>query len=270
MTGNNSGSALLEPISINRISIQGSKELSLNAGESYVCEYEILPVEAPKGTVIWMSDNTDVATVENGKIQAVKAGKANITALTTNFKGEQFKDTVTVTVVGDEKIGVSGIDIEPTKVQVSKNETVEVCAQILPENATNKKVKWTMDKENIVQLIPIDNKSSVNVKGLNEGTVVIVAETEDGGYTDSVIVEVGKEKPAMEYSINIQLSDYGKITCELPTAQKGDTINLIVTPNQGYTLNNITVLDEESNSLEVNKTEDGYSFTMPVINNRQK
>ncbi len=264
MTGNNSGSALLEPISINRISIQGSKELSLNAGESYVCEYEILPVEAPKGTVIWMSDNTDVATVENGKIQAVKAGKANITALTTNFKGEQFKDTVTVTVVGDEKIGVSGIDIEPTKVQVSKNETVEVCAQILPENATNKKVKWTMDKENIVQLIPIDNKSSVNVKGLNEGTVVIVAETEDGGYTDSVIVEVGKEKPAMEYSINIQLSDYGKITCELPTAQKGDTINLIVTPNQGYTLNNITVLDEESNSLEVNKTEDGYSFTMPA------
>lgn len=264
MTGNNSGSALLEPLSIEKISIKGSKNLALNVGESYICEYDIAPTNAAKGTVVWMSDNTDIATVKDGKIQALKAGTVNITALTTNTKGEQFKDTITVDVSGEKEIAVKGINIEPTKLQVDKNKSIEITAQILPENATNQNIKWTTDQEGIVQLSPVGKGSSVNVKGISEGTVTLIGETEDGGYTDSVVIEV-KELPDIEpkYNITIQKSEYGEISCDYSEANVGETISLNVSPKEGYILSNIQVIDKEGHPIDLKEIANGYSFVMP-------
>ena len=263
MTGNNSADALLAPMAIENIELLGESEITLGVGESYTLEYAIYPASAPDNTVVWMSDNTAVATVESGKVLALRSGEATITILTTNAEGEQITDTVVVNVSGESQIGVNGISIEPNKLQLSVGMTEELEAQILPENATNRNIIWTTDREDIVQLSPVGNGGIVKIQGLAVGTAVVVGETEDGGYTDSLEIEVTEQVSQEIYSIAIGECEHGSIISQPSEARAGETVSLTITPEVGYILSSITVLDEDGKSLEVSKANDVYTFVMP-------
>ncbi len=56
--------------------------LTLKDGETAVLTATVAPEDADNKTVTWTSDNTDVATVENGTVTAIKAGTANISVST--------------------------------------------------------------------------------------------------------------------------------------------------------------------------------------------
>ncbi len=73
--------------------------LTMYAHQNAVLTATVLPGNAPDKTVLWTSDNTDVATVDgNGKVSAVSAGTATITA-TTADRGRTASCTVTVVSV---------------------------------------------------------------------------------------------------------------------------------------------------------------------------
>lgn len=55
-------------------------ELSMVTGETVTLVASVSPVTATDKTVVWESNNTEVATVENGVVTAVAAGNATITA----------------------------------------------------------------------------------------------------------------------------------------------------------------------------------------------
>lgn len=264
MSGNNSGDVLLAPIAIEGIELSCENEITLAVGETYTFDYAIIPEEAPDNTVAWMSDNTAVATVEKGKVLALRPGKAAITILTTNAAGEQFTDSVDVNVSGESQVGVSGIAIEADKLQLSVGKTKELTAQILPENATNRNIIWTTDREDIIQLSPIGTGGAVNVQGLAAGTAVIVGKTEDGGYTDSVEVEVTEEVLPDIHAIMAGEYEHGSIIAEPSEAREGENVSLTVTPESGYILSSIVVSDGAGNALEISKTNSGYAFVMPA------
>lgn len=69
----------------NRISIMDGKTLSLNLGEQKTLSLDCDPGNANEG-VNWSSSNERVATVANGTVIAVSAGKAIITATTVTKK----------------------------------------------------------------------------------------------------------------------------------------------------------------------------------------
>lgn len=74
-----------EPIVHVESVILDKTEITLNASESVTLTATILPENATDKSVIWSSDNEEVATVENGVVTAgVKEGKANITVITTD------------------------------------------------------------------------------------------------------------------------------------------------------------------------------------------
>ena len=59
-------------------------------------------------------------------------------------------------------------------------------------------------------------------------------------------------------------SDNGSISTDKPTAKKGDTVTVTVTPQDGYKLDKLIVTDEKGNTLTVTDKGDGkYTFTMP-------
>lgn len=69
--------------------------LSLTAGVSETLIATVNPLEATDKAVTWTSDNKSVATVDqNGKVTAVAAGKATITATTSNGKTATCSVTV--------------------------------------------------------------------------------------------------------------------------------------------------------------------------------
>ena len=55
-------------------------ELTLEVGGEETLTVTVAPDDATDKTVTWTSDNTAIATVENGKVTAVAAGRATITA----------------------------------------------------------------------------------------------------------------------------------------------------------------------------------------------
>ena len=87
------------PITINQLITQltlDHTELTLEEGQSSTLTAQILPENATNKTLSWESNNTAVATVENGTIYAVQAGNAVITVKTTD--GSNLTATCNITV----------------------------------------------------------------------------------------------------------------------------------------------------------------------------
>ena len=95
----NATETISNPITINQLITQltlDHTELTLEEGQSSTLIAQILPENATNKTLSWESNNTAVATVENGIISAVQAGNAVITVKTTD--GSNLTATCNVTV----------------------------------------------------------------------------------------------------------------------------------------------------------------------------
>lgn len=67
---------------------------------------------------------------------------------------------------------------------------------------------------------------------------------------------------SVQYSITISQTTNGTVTSNVQNAEAGDTITLTVTPDTGYSLDRLTVLDANSNPVTVTNNQ----FTMPASN----
>lgn len=81
-----------DPVSVTGI-ILNMTELTLEFGSEETLTATVLPENATDKTVIWTSSDESVATVKDGKVSAIKAGTANITA-----KSGEFSATCALTV----------------------------------------------------------------------------------------------------------------------------------------------------------------------------
>ena len=147
-------------------------------GEEFTLTATVAPTDAADKTVMWTSDNSNVATVDGGKVTAVAAGKANIT-VTTKDGGKTA--TCAITVVN----GVSGVSVDPKERILSIGEELVIKAIITPEDATNKKVTWASDNEAVAKV-----DESGKVTAINVGTAKITVTTEDGGKTATCAITV--------------------------------------------------------------------------------
>ncbi len=76
-----------------------------------------------------------------------------------------------------KKIPVTGVKLDKSSLKLDEGEVTQLKANIIPENATNKKVKWSSSDESIA----IVDKNG-NVKAISEGNATITVTTKDGGY----------------------------------------------------------------------------------------
>ena len=105
--------------------------LSLEVGASESLTATVFPDNATNKSVSWKSSDEGVATVDAGKVTAVKAGTASITA-TTLDRGKTATCTVTVTETGKvivtgnkAKIPAEGGEVE-FPIQYNTSYTVEI------------------------------------------------------------------------------------------------------------------------------------------------
>ena len=86
-------------------------------------------------------------------------------------------------------VAVTGVTVAPVSQKVKVGKSTTFIATVTPENATNKKVKWSSSDESIATI----NEDGV-VTGVKEGEATITATTLDGSKTGTATIIVEKEE----------------------------------------------------------------------------
>ena len=115
------------------------------AGKTLQLEATVAPENATVQQVAWSSRNEKVATVDaNGLVTGVGRGDVYIEAKATD--GTNVAATYAVAVTQD----VTEITVQETEVTVAtKRSAPQLHVQVLPQNASNRKVVWTSSDESI-------------------------------------------------------------------------------------------------------------------------
>lgn len=153
-------------IAVKTVSVS-AKSATLGAKESLTISAKVSPSNATNKKITYKSSNTKVAKVSSsGKITAVKAGKATITATASNGK----KATVRITVKNAPK----KVSFKSNKVtvKVKKTTTLKV---VLPSNTASNKLTFTSSNKKVAT---VSDKGVV--KGIKKGTATITVKTYNG------------------------------------------------------------------------------------------
>lgn len=157
----------------------GSPEITLSLSERTVLtgdsfDIRVLNASELKEEVQWMSDDTSVATVDGkGKVRAVGAGEATITAYTGKEPGENAA-TCEVSVVGWTVTDESGTRIN-TPIKIDRNAEPQKINLKLTDNSTIS--SWASSDANSLSVTKNGNNGAELKANWSEGDVTITATT---------------------------------------------------------------------------------------------
>lgn len=157
-------------IPVEKISITGATNVMV--GENTKLVASITPSNATIKTVTWTTSDKTKATVDStGKVTAISAGKVTITATANN--GVKATHNITIKEESNEK------DVEEVSIKgenkVSINNSIQLIANVLPDDATDKKIIWSSSDEKIAT---VDKNGKVT--GQSVGEVEIIATASNG------------------------------------------------------------------------------------------
>lgn len=154
-----------------------NRSMTVDTGEDIQLTATILPYDADNKSIVWSSDNPDVADV-NGKgvVTGVKAGQTVIRATS---EDEGISDFCVVTV----NQPVTGVSLSKSELSFSKiGDAEQLVASVQPADATNKELNWSSSDESVA----IVSNGRVLCSGY--GSAIVYVTTVDGGYMASCVV----------------------------------------------------------------------------------
>ncbi|MDR2916649.1 MAG: Ig-like domain-containing protein [Tannerella sp.] len=151
--------------------------LSLIVGTSGILTATVKPLNATDKTIVWESNNTQIATVDNsGRVSGVSIGVAKITA-----KAGSFSAVCDVSVTR-EGIPATKIELNKTSLSLTEGAEEQLKATVFPENTTDI-IAWQSQNP---QIAVVDNKGNIKAVGL--GTTNVIAKA--GDKTETCVVTV--------------------------------------------------------------------------------
>ncbi len=228
-------------IKLDDITLTEEEPLNMKVGESKTLTAIVTPEEASVKDVKWSVDSSSTNIVEideNGKVTALQEGDAIVIAESSKV---QAKCKIHV-----DKIPVSDIEIDRTTIYLWQNyegnstsemQTSTVYAKVLPADATNKNLKWSI----------IGDANGVSIQDNKNGTATITAGLyKKGANTCTIKVESEDNENVSKEIKVIVLPDYRSISypvsiepdlTDLPadTVSEDGTVNIEV--GKGLDLN---------------------------------
>lgn len=190
--------------------------LTVAIGKTATLTPTLTPSNASVKTVVWTSSNNDVATVSKDGVVTPKAvGYAEITATT---KDGGYTAVCKVNVIR----GVNSVTLDQTALKIKVDEKKTLTATVLPENATDKSLKWTTTDKKVVKV----TQTGV-IKGIKPGTATITVTSVQSGKKATCVVTV--VRPVTGVTLNKAEA----------TLEKGATLTLraTVTPSDATNQN---------------------------------
>lgn len=168
--------------------------LELEEGQTYQLIATVLPSNADDKTIIWSSDNTDVATAVDGLVTARAEGTARVSAKAGGF---EVVCTVKVSKTAQSKIPVTSVTLNHKSYTIAAGGNFNLIPTVLPANATDREVKWSSSNEQVA--VVVNGKVTAKV----EGTATITATADGKSATCSVTVTKAENVPVEEVVLDI-------------------------------------------------------------------
>lgn len=181
--------------------------LELTVGATATLKATVIPANATNQNVTWSSNNPKVVSVENGKVSALTAGTAVITAKTQDG-GKMASCTVTV------KKPTVKLNVKSVKLQVGKSTTAIKASGML---AGDEIKEWKSSKPSVAA---VGKKGKIKAKKV--GTTVITVTTRQGA-TASCKLQVTKK------AVKTSKLSVTNVSDKKLTLKKGQTYTLKVT-----------------------------------------
>ena len=202
----------------------------------------IKPSGATNTELTWASSDDEVATVdENGLVTAVSDGTAAITVAASN--GLTSTCAVTVGAGGPGEIPVESIALNDDAMTLAPDETSQLTATVLPEDATDKEIAWSSSNDAVAT---VDRNGLVTA--VSEGTATITA-TASNGLTAACTVTVARETSggsssgsSARYTIRAEAGEGGTIA---PSGNvrvtRGSDRTFTIRADEGYQIQSVVV-----------------------------
>lgn len=204
------------PVAVSGVALN-KKVATINVGKTVTVKATVTPANAANKTLAWTSSNTKIATVSNGVVKGVKAGRVVITAKTTD--GSNISATCTVTV----KQPVTSISLSK-KATMYTGKKLTLKAKVNPANASNKALTWKSFNTKIAKVA-----SNGVVTGVKAGTVKITATAKDGSRKSATCTVTVRQSVS-----KITLS---KTNVVLPKKGSSYNVKVTVAPKNAYNKN---------------------------------
>ena len=244
--------------------------------------------EMTGGSFEWVISKPDVVSLENGTLKALKEDSTEIYARS----GDIESNRITLTVNAPRRL--TAITADGISSSVRKNTTLDLSAAkvttldqfgkaFTPEElaAYPASVRWTLEKNDTHAVISGNTLSFGDQDGtmilicaaVNADTNVIVekkisiriTDSTSGGGSSGGGGGGGRSVSISDTKIQTGIYEHGTVTVSPESASKGDTVTITATPDKGYVLESLTVLDKDGKALALTDKGSGkYTFVMPA------
>lgn len=196
---------------------------TISAGGSDQLAAIIQPPNASNKDVLWLSDDTNIVTVDAlGNVFGVDRGTTRVTATTVSKGLTAYCD---YTVIAK----VYGVNLSKSSDTMFVGDTLTIPYALLPTNADIPDVRWSSSN---TQVATVDENGLIVGVGLGESRITIT--TVDGGYSDYCTIRVASritdiiQNPKNLKLLNVNNSMWGKdVTLSLANF---DPINTFAEP----------------------------------------
>ena len=184
----------------------GDENVSIVKGGTHKLSATVKPENATNKTLTYSSDREDIASVDtNGLISAKKVGTASVTIHT----ADGITKTISVTVT-EAEVPVTDIEFAPPlpagTLELTIGQEYKFGAKAMPDNATNKNLKFTTSDSSTAWLCGDGNSS---VKGEKEGTATVTIESESNPGVKKIVNLKIKQKPSIKIKTNLEMCESG-------------------------------------------------------------
>lgn len=226
--GNYEAKAIIDVIDVplTGLKVIGSK--SVGIGEKIKLEASYSPVNTTHRNVIWVSSDKNILDVDSkGIVTGKSKGRATVTLKSEDGK---YSDIYEIEVTNNRQ--VYNITLDKKSLALSIGESASLTATIYPVNAIDKKIIWSSSDENIVKVV------NGKIKAIGEGSAIIKAVTNDGGYQTICNIIVSKKEPVYTVTITkdvlntftvlkdgVRFTDYTVILYNNIPLKEGNNIN---------------------------------------------
>lgn len=240
-------------------------------GESFTLTASVTDAGTGTGSWTWTSNDPSVLQVTgtgaSATVKALKAGSATISAKyeSDTTMGEQTTAPITVgkrviTVTADNKSMTVNGTLPTFTVTYGSLPSGVQAADIFgtlasASTTTDGKTTGSFDITVTTPVLKAEAGANYEVGAVTKGTLTVNPRSSSGG---------GGGSSVSTYSVTVGKTENGSVSVSPKSASKGDTVTITVTPDKGYVLETLTVLDKNDKEIKLTEENGKYTFTMPV------